>query len=689
MMNAIRRNKRLGLKRISMPAVNELPKDDYSKFLEYYVFSNLGTPDSLLRTIEHQYYADQDIRDRRQRNVDFIRGRQFNELIYDPELKRRITLAQYYAKRGKPVLTYNVMSKLQRSLTGQFREINTGNIIICKDKDSKGTEYATMLTKCLEWVKRNNKARDKDAMNFKEMLNSGRPVYKVSWSNFGNIKKTDIRFRIVLMPNYNENPGIVDYDKDNHHTSVEIHDTSLNDIVTEFAAGDYERGMLIKRHYEKHHGVSQSQNMYTTQSYDGSQMRDRNFYNQGGGMSYCRYIEIWKKIADYEAITYDPLNPIEGYVTHKWRSIKDVKKAVDMENESRMQNGEGLDPEEYKISFKADFVSRWYAIYMTPWGVVLGVKESPYKHSGHPYVSTPPDINGELWGLMEEVIPAQFSLDRHIDNADSVIDNASKGLLLIPDSAVPDDFTNAEYVSEAKKWNGAIVYKVTRGMENFVPQQIYANSSNVSNQVQQMIQLYSGLVDEISGNYGAAQGKSGQSKTATGYALESQNAGLNVRDIMDRYMSMLKERDQKILNLMIEGYTAADYRMITGEDIDIKDIKRFSYIIEENKGTNSPAHRLALEQELLQLVYNQLLPFEVFLEVSNNPAMIQAKQKYEEWKKKQADMQMQMPQGQPMGGSASANVPPMDEKMMVQGHPQANLLKEQPIKQQLPDLNKV
>jgi len=42
----------------------------------------------------------------------------------------------------------------------------------------------------------------------------------------------------------------------------------------------------------------------------------------------------------------------------------------------------------------------------------------------------------------------------------------------------------------------------------------------------------------------------------------------------------------------------------------------------------------------------------VFLEVSTNPVMIQAKQKFAEWKKKQADMQPQpiVPGQQPAPG---------------------------------------
>jgi len=97
-----------------------------------------------------------------------------------------------------------------------------------------------------------------------------------------------------------------------------------------------------------------------------------------------------------------------------------------------------------------------------------------------------------------------------------------------------------------------------------------------------------------------------------------------------------------ILQFILEGYTKEDFIRITGVEVDPAELDEYEFTIEQSKGTNSPAHRLALEQELLQLVYSQLLPFKVFLEVSNNPVMVQAKQKMEEYEKKMAMQQQEM-----------------------------------------------
>jgi hypothetical protein len=656
--SALRRNKMQGRRTLSMPAKEIKPKNNYKEFLEIYVYDKLRmTPDQLRLTLESQYYAEQDFRERRQRNIDFTRGRHFNEPVWDAELKRTITQGQYLQRRNMPLLTYNVVSKLGRSLVGQFREINTGNVVKCESKDTRGQELANVLSECLNRVKRNNKAKKKDAANMKEMLHSGRPVFKVLWGSKNNMGKKDIRFRVVNTSKFGVNPGITDEDFANLTTAYEIHDTDLSAIVEMFAGDDYERGLEIKEFYLKYQGDERQQTSYSTQSFNGQQLRNFTFYTQGVGNSAYRYYEVWSKVSDYEASTYDPLEVLgNNFKTHKWRNPKDVEKEINAINEQRIINSENSVPhEDLLIRLTTEFRSRWYVSYITPWGHLLDIRESPYKSGIMPYVMPSPDINGEIWGLIEEVLSAQLSMDRQILQADSIISNASKGMWLIPSAAVPDDMTNKEYIQQIKKTDGAVIVQLRDGFDakDVFPQQVYANASNVGNQVQQMIQLYSGLIDEISGNYGAAQGKgTSSSTTATGYALESQNAGLNVRDTFENYLDVLLERDELILMFILEGYTKQDYLNITGQEIDPKEFDKYEFNIDQSKGTNSPAHRLALEQELMQLVYNQLLPFEVFLDISNNPVMIQAKQKLQEYQKNQAvamqagAMQQQLPVGQ-------------------------------------------
>ncbi len=640
---AIRRNKRMGGQKSTFDRV-EIKQDETQAYLQWWVFNEMGiTPTGLITQLQLQYSAEDNFRQRRQRNIEYVRGRHFNETVYDPDAKRYMTQFEYLKRRNIEPLTYNVTSKLVRSLTGQFREMDSGNIVKCDSKEDRGTELATILTSCIDRIKNKEKAKDKDAMNVQEMFISGRPVFKVFWGSKNNITKTDARFRIVATDKFSINPGVTDYDLDNYHTSLEIHDVTLNDIIMNFANGDYERGMQIKKAYEVHAGAQYTKASYSSQSYDGSESRNRSFHTQGIGNSAYRYLEVWTLISSYEAITEDPLafnEPMRK--VHKWMNPEKVKKQVDEVNRVRLENSEGEVPEEeILIRFKADFVSRNFVIYMTPWGMVLDVRESPYKSGLSPYIFTPPAMNGEQWGIVEEVLNAQRGLDKQIQNADQVNENASKGVWLVPDTAIPDTHSNKQYLQELKRADGAVIYKVRDGMENIVPQQFYANSANVSAGIQTLIGMYSNLMDEISGNYAAAQGKQSGNKTASGYALESNNAGLNVRHIIEMYFSLQGRRDELLLQFILEGYTKEDYLRITGTEIDPAELEEYEFTIEQSKGTNSPAYRMESEMRLLQQVMSNLLPYKVFLEVSTDPIMVQTKQKLDEYEKKMAEQQQQ------------------------------------------------
>jgi len=132
---------------------------------------------------------------------------------------------------------------------------------------------------------------------------------------------------------------------------------------------------------------------------------------------------------------------------------------------------------------------------------------------------------------------------------------------------------------------------------------------------------------------------------------------------METYLTMLVDRDDKILKLILEGYTKADFKRITGEEIDPNEFKNYDFSIQQSKGTNSPAYRMQLEMELLQIVRDEMIPLEVFMDISNNPIMIQAKQKLDEYNKKNAINQQTQ---QTIPGNVSNTKPAMPQPIQQQ-----------------------
>ena len=116
---------------------------------------------TLSAMLKCNFLPSKNLRDRRQRNIEFIRGRNFGELVWDNELQKYVSQWIYNRRRNIPPLTFNVISKLVRSLVGQFRGINTGNVVSCDSKDERGQVLANMLTKVLDNVKDDNDSKNK------------------------------------------------------------------------------------------------------------------------------------------------------------------------------------------------------------------------------------------------------------------------------------------------------------------------------------------------------------------------------------------------------------------------------------------------------------------------------------------------------------------------------------------------
>ena len=76
---------------------------------------------------------------------------------------------------------------------------------------------------------------------------------------------------------------------------------------------------------------------------------------------------------------------------------------------------------------------------------------------------------------------------------------------------------------------------------------------------------------------------------------------------------------------------------------------------------------MQLEEELLRLVEGQLLPLDVFFEVSNNPVMIQAKQKLAEMQRN--TQQQGQVQGQPAGVPMPQQPVPSEQSVQEQQMP--------------------
>lgn len=652
---ALRRKERLNVKSKDLrKAINN--KNAHLQLLSDFIFRQVKmSPKEYITIIQTMYSNENNFRQRRQRNVDYAQGRQLGDLVYDPTTGTHVTQETYLRRRDIPPLQFNIISKTVRSLTGQLRDSNTGNVVSSPNRSARPAKIIDILNKVLLNIKNKNLCTEQDAENFIEMLLSEQPVFKVVWGNdnHANITKNYIKSRVINRADFVINSGISTYDLRGLHTCVEIHNTDIEELLGAFSAGDPYRDERIRAEYYANYGNIENAESLGTQSFDGTEKKFQTVAEGYNSRHNCRYYEVWKKIGALEAVTLDPLEVNPQRVAHKWLDPSIIHKQVIEENNRRIKSASSqFEQKDYLIHYETTHVSRWYVMFLTPQGTVLDIRESPYKNSGHPYVITPLGINGEARGLVEDLIDPQNGLNRTIAISDQININAAKGVWLIPNTAIPDTMSKQEYIHQMKSSGGHVVYNAdVASMQPYKPEQVYANPANISAIINSTISMYAGLPDDISGNYGAAQGKGGSS-TATGYALETKNANLNVKHIMDKYLAVLQKRDEAMLNLIKERYTKEDYAYLLGEDLDPIELTQYDFNIAKNEGVTSSAYAQQMEQEMIQLTMNfpDIFPPEALLETSTNPKFRQWAQAIESIKVKQQEemaQQQQVPQAPP------------------------------------------
>ena len=196
------------------------------------------------------------------------------------------------------------------------------------------------------------------------------------------------------------------------------------------------------------------------------------------------------------------------------------------------------------LSMRWDVQWHWHCRWFTPMGDVLIEYDADGGH--HPFVMRfYPLIDGEVHSLVEDVIDQQKYLNRLISLVDQAMMSSAKGVLLYPETALPDGFTWNDVRRVWSSPGGILPYSPT--LSEARPEQIQANASDFG--AYDMINLQLKMLEEVSGVHGALQGKN----VATGgssslYKMQSDNADLALTDIYDTFNAFRRQRDTLALH---------------------------------------------------------------------------------------------------------------------------------------------
>lgn len=316
----------------------------------------------------------------------------------------------------------------------------------------------------------------------------------------------------------------------------------------------------------------------------------------------------------------------------------------------------------------------WKVKYLSPWGHCFYEGETPYEHQEHPYaIKASPFLDGEVRGLVEDIIDQQRYINRLISMLDFIMGASAKGVLLVPEDAIPDDMDINDFSSEWSKFNGVIKIKTKPGQQ--MPAQISANSTNIG--AFEMLNLQLKLIMDIGGVGSAIQGHDAKSGTPSSlYAQMAQNSLINSRDMFDKFVDFKTQRDRKALKIIKQYYLTPRNINVGGRLSNTKnmrytpDIGDIDMDIRSIQGTDSPVYRAIVDDTLMTMLTNKLIDIKMFLEHTSLPfadKLLDSIQKREqEGGQAQIDPEMaaQLQQAQSVAAAKNPKANAMIEKMM-------------------------
>lgn len=154
--------------------------------------------------------------------------------------------------------------------------------------------------------------------------------------------------------------------------------------------------------------------------------------------------------------------------------------------------------------------------------------------------------------MVEDIIDTQKHVNRLVSVLDQVMRSSAKGVLLFPETVLPDGWTWEDVRRTWASANGLLPYNPRNGDEK--PQQVSANNTNIG--AYQMIELQMRLFEEISGVSGALQGKNPTMNSANLYQAQTENANIALSDVFDTFQAFRRQRDRKMRSLAMSDDVA-------------------------------------------------------------------------------------------------------------------------------------
>lgn len=449
------------------------------------------------------FLAGADFRRRRARNKDFTYGRQWGELVRDPDGKV-VTEGELARQTGRSPLTHNLTRQLVKSVIGRWRYEQRD------ERERVKVEREIVLRNLLE---------EMDSRALEEFLISGCCIQRI-------VREKRIGGEGVWVDNVSPARFFVNRYTDPRGGDIELigmlHEMSLKEVMIRWGNGDSGRMAEIERVYRSH---------WNSGGGDVGTAEEPDFFSAGAGR--CRVVEVWTLEGRSVRRCHDPES---GRVFLTSGGEEESRRLREI-NRRRVAAGRA------EIKTQERETLRWHCRYFAPGGEILAEMDSPWRHSMHPFVvKMYPLTDGEVHSLVEDVIDQQRYINRLVTLVDHVMSFSAKGVLMFPVEALPDNFEWEDVRGQWARPDGIIPYLGTFGCK---PEQVVGNGSNAG--ASELLALEMKMMEQVSGVSNALQGRLPQTITSADALRSSiENATVALLDLFESFRSFRDERNEKI-----------------------------------------------------------------------------------------------------------------------------------------------
>ena len=576
----------------------------------------------ILEQVDTTWSAGAPFRRQTERSARYYKGDQWKDRIvirHRDGTSETLTEEEYIERQGKPALKQNLIRPLVRTIIGQLRLNPYKSTVFARSAD--GQKAADMMTAALEGVHAMNDKGERDARLFETYLVSGAAIYNTGYKFDDERKMPYPYYKAVDPSRYFQTIAASDVCGDDVDFCGDFFDTSILDVKSMYAKTRKQEEELEEVYGNtttRRDVVSNLQ--FVTSNTENVSPR----ISLGNGE--CRVIRVCRKEGHWDLAVHDYSDA--SWETYNLKENPNIKATITAEINRRKQMAKdmGIDYEDGSnrllIEFEEKYVTSWVYYHLSPYGHILWTQDSPYEHNSHSYVAKYyPLFEGQAYGMVFDLIDQQKAINRNYIMHDFITSAAAKGVLLVPEEAIPDDMDIEDFADEWSKYNGVIKYRAKDGVKQ--PEQVVARNFNVGQF--DMINLQMRMMNDIGGVHDAMQGKSlGTGTPSSLYQQAVHNSQANILDYMESFAWLLMKRDYKMVQIIKQFYTDVTCLPSSGKNksainYDPALIRNYDFFNEVTKSNDTPVARLYLDTMLFQLLQQKLITLEMYLEESSAP----------------------------------------------------------------------